>query len=213
MSGESRAALAAGRLAVRRLTEELLLSVTVVARGIFGAAASSIFMFDEQTDELVFAAVSGHGEQSLVGTRFPSSRGLAGWVLVTRQPIVIEDAESDARFARDVAERAGYIPRTIMAAPLMHGEEAVGVIQVLDPPSGRRITPADLDLLGLFANQAAIGLHLATRAREAREALSDAAGDASELSRLATAIDGLEDERRAAALALIGDLTRLIDAD
>jgi GAF domain-containing protein len=210
--GDSRAAVAAGRLAGEQAHAELLLSVTAVARAIFGAAASSIFMFDEQTDELVFAAVSGHGEESLVGTRFPAGRGLAGWVLVTRQPIVIDDAASDKRFARDVAERAGYIPKRIMAAPLLHGEEAVGVIQVLDPPSTRRITPADLDLLGLFANQAAIGLHLATRARLAREALQETSGDTSDLTRLTAAIDSLEDERRAAALALVRELARLLDA-
>ncbi|HVG87964.1 MAG TPA: GAF domain-containing protein, partial [Gaiellales bacterium] len=103
MSGESRAALAAGRLAGEEAHRELLLSVTVVARGIFGAAASSIFMFDEQTDELVFAAVSGHGEQSLVGMRFPAGQGIAGWVLGTRQPVVVEDVQRDERFASDVA--------------------------------------------------------------------------------------------------------------
>ena len=208
MSGESRAALAAGRLAGEEAHRELLLSVTVVARGIFGAQASSIFMFDEQTDELVFAAVSGHGEQSLVGTRFPSSRGLAGWVLVTRQPIVIEDAESDARFARDVAERAGYIPRTIMAAPLMHGEEAVGVIQVLDPPSGRRITPADLDLLGLFANQAALALDLMQRNRRAAAAVE---GEATSVASLAAAVDALDGPRRESAERLVAVLAELLD--
>src|SRR5205823_10545145 len=147
---------------------ELLQSVTTVARAIFGSAAASIFMLDRDTDELVFEAVSGHGEQSLVGTRFPSGKGLAGWVLVTRQPIILQHAESDPRFARDVAERAGYIPRTILAAPLLHDEDSIGVIQVLDPPQGRRLTPADLDLLGLFANQAAIALQLVSKARRAR---------------------------------------------
>jgi GAF domain-containing protein len=210
--GDSRAAVAAGRLAGEEAHAELLASVTSVARAIFGATASSIFMFDEETDELVFAAVSGHGEESLVGTRFPAGRGLAGWVLVTRQPIVIDDAASDKRFARDVAERAGYIPKRIMCAPLLHGEDAVGVIQVLDPPSTRRITPADLDLLALFANQAAIGLHLAMRARQARSALEETSGDAGDLTRLTAAIDGLEDERRAAALDLVRELARLLEA-
>ena len=53
--------------------------------------ASSIFLLDEEADELVFEAVSGEGEGALVGMRFPSSTGIAGWVLVTRQPIVIDD--------------------------------------------------------------------------------------------------------------------------
>jgi GAF domain-containing protein len=210
--GDARAAVAAGQLAGDEAHAELLTSVTAVARAIFGAAASSIFMFDEETDELVFAAVSGEGEESLVGTRFPAGRGLAGWVLVTRQPIVIEDVPSDQRFARDVAERAGYIPNRIMSAPLLHGEDAIGVIQVLDPPAARRITPTDLDLLSLFANQAAIGLHLARRARRARGVLQESSGDAADLALLTAAINGLEGERRAAALALVRELARVLDA-
>lgn len=209
-SGSSHAAMAVGALAGEETHTELLSSVASVASAIFGAAAASIFMFDKEHDELVFAAVSGPRDRSLVGQRFPSSHGLAGWVLVTRQSIVIEDVATDERFARDVAERTGYLPRTIMAAPLLHGEEAVGVIQVLDPPESRRITPADLELLDMFGNQAAIGLHLASRARLARQALSEAAGDSSPIGRLVAAVDELEGPRREVALALIGDLERLL---
>ena len=39
----------------------LLQSTVEVARAIFGAKASSIFLLDEQTDELVFEAVAGEG--------------------------------------------------------------------------------------------------------------------------------------------------------
>lgn len=59
---------------------ELLQSVVDVARAIFGAAASSVCLLDEEADELVFQAVSGEGEAFLVGRRFP--RGAvspAGW--------------------------------------------------------------------------------------------------------------------------------------
>ena len=42
--------------------------------------------------------------------RFPSSAGIAGWVLVTRQPLVLDDVTADPRHARNVAERTGYVP-------------------------------------------------------------------------------------------------------
>lgn len=61
------------------ITERTLLqSVVEVARSVFGAAAASVFLLDEETDELVFEAVAGEGEEHLVGTRFPSGTGLAG---------------------------------------------------------------------------------------------------------------------------------------
>ena len=67
------AAVAAGVLAAENDFAELLRSIVEVARAIFGAQASSILLFDEATDELVFAAVAGEGEQRLVGRRMPST--------------------------------------------------------------------------------------------------------------------------------------------
>ena len=62
-----------------------LLQATVeVARAIFGAKAASVFLLDEEADELVFEAVAGEGEDELIGMRFPSGTGIAGWVLTTR---------------------------------------------------------------------------------------------------------------------------------
>ena len=97
---------------------ELLQSIVDVARAIFGAQAASIFLLDEERDELVFEAVSGRGEGQLVGARFPSSTGIAGFALVTRQPLVVDDLESDPRFSQDRARTTGYVPSSIVASPL-----------------------------------------------------------------------------------------------
>ena len=64
----------------------------------------------------------GEGEESLLGMRFPADHGIAGWVLATRTPLVIEDVRKDPRFATDVAEGTGYVPSGLMAAPLLHEE-------------------------------------------------------------------------------------------
>src|SRR5918911_1622608 len=89
MSEDLRAAVAAGVLGAEEAHRSLLQSVVEVARALFRAKASSIFLLDEETDELVFEAVAGGGADTLVGQRFPSSTGVAGWVLVTRQPLVL----------------------------------------------------------------------------------------------------------------------------
>src|SRR5439155_6645881 len=105
-----------------------------VARAIFAAQASSILLLDEEEDELVFEAVAGAGSGSLVGTRIPSSTGIAGWVLVTRQPLVLDEVQKDPRFARDVAEKTGYVTEGLMAVPPLPHEHAPRVRQGLDPP-------------------------------------------------------------------------------
>ena len=154
MSEDLRAAVAAGVLGAEESHRELLQSVVEVARAIFRAKASSIFLLDEAADELVFEAVAGEGAGELVGKRFPSSTGIAGWVLVTRQPLVIDDVTADRRFGRDVAESTGYVPKGLMAVPLLHEERSLGVLEVLDRPTDTRFTLKEMDLLGAFAKSA-----------------------------------------------------------
>jgi GAF domain-containing protein len=209
MSDDLRAAVAAGVLPSEERFAELLRSIVEVARSIFHARGSSIFLYDEDTDELVFAAVANPDEQSLLGMRMPSSKGIAGWVLSSRTPLVIDDLENDLRFAVDVAEKTGYVPQGLMAVPLLHDERALGVLQVLDRPSNSRFSLSEMELLGMFATQAAVALDLLASARRARAAL-DGNGDIAAVARVAAALDGLEADKREAGLALLRELERVL---
>ena len=213
MSEDLRAAVAAGVVGSEESFRQLLQSVVEVARAIFGAQASSIFLLDEEADELVFEAVAGHGAETLLGKRFPSSTGIAGWVLVTRQPLVIEDVAEDPRFAKGVAEETGYVPRGLMAVPLLNDERVLGVLEVLDRPQRSQFSLVEMDLLGLFANQAAIALDLLQRARRAEGMLAESGEGADVVARLAATVDGLEDEHRAAALKLLGSVEEVLRRD
>ena len=73
---ELNAAVAAGVLGSEERFRELLRSVVEVARAIFRARASSVLLLDEAANELVFEAVVGEGEETLVGQRF--YQGLEG---------------------------------------------------------------------------------------------------------------------------------------
>ncbi len=207
MTERLRAAVAAGVLGAEEDYRALLQSIVEVARAIFGAKASSIFLLDEEADELVFEAVAGEGADELVGRRFPSSTGIAGWVLVMRQPLVIEDVAQDPRFGREAAESTGFVPKGLMAVPLLHEERSLGVLEVLDRPQEARFTLAEMDLLGRFANQAAIALDLLQRARRARAAL-DGTGDLGVVARVAELLEGREAGRE-----LLASLERLLKDD
>ena len=206
---ELNAAVAAGVLGAEESYRTLLSATVEVARAIFHAKASSVLLLDEETDELVFEAVAGAGAGELIGVRFPSSTGVAGWVLVTRQPLVIDDVAADTRHSREAAESTGYVPNGLMAVPLLVEERALGVLEVLDR-SGPAFTLAEMDLLGLFANQAAVGLDLLQRARKARAAL-DGQGDLAAIARIVTKLDDTDnEEKRAAGLELLRALEQLL---
>jgi len=205
-----RAAVAAGALGSEEGYRELLQSIVEVARAIFGARASSVFLHDEDSDELVFEAVAGEGAGDLIGQRFPSSTGIAGWVLVTRQPLVVDELDKDPRFAREAAESTGFVPKGLMAVPLLHEDRALGVLEVLDRPQQAAFSLAEMELLGLFANQAAIALDLLQKARSARAVLEDEGGEAEALARFAARLDDADEEKREAALQLLDALGKLL---
>jgi len=207
------AAVAAGVLGAEDAHRALLQSVVEVARALFRAKASSIFLLDEEADELVFEAVAGEGAETLLGQRLPSSTGVAGWVLVTRQPLVIEDVGADQRWSRETAESTGFVPKGLMAVPLLHEERSLGVLEVLDRPQDSRFTLREMDLLSLFANQAAIALDLLQRARRAQAALSGT-GEPALLARIAAKLEQRADDEdgavRAASLQLLQALEQLL---
>jgi GAF domain-containing protein len=187
-------------------SRQLLQSIVDVARTIFAAEAASIFLHDEEADELVFEAVAGRGEADLVGMRFPSSTGIAGFALVTRQPLVVDDLSNDPRFSRDRAASTGYVPDSIVATPLLHDERVLGVLSVLDRARDRPFGLAELELLSRFSTQAAIALDLLQRARTARAALGGDR-DAGLVGRLAALLDREDTE---AARSLLEALEALL---
>lgn len=179
----------------------LLRSVVGVARAIFGAAAGSVCLLDEETQELVFEAVSGEGETALVGRRIPAGRGIAGYVAMSGEPMIVDDLPTDTTFARDIAESTDFVPTSLMAAPLLCGDRILGVLEVLDPAPRPRSDLAELQLLTLFAHQAAIALQVVndSRARGRREP-----------AEALRAVREMTDDSRAAGLEVIEAVRELL---
>jgi len=207
-----RAVVAAGALAGERARQVLLQSIVDVARAIFRARASSVAIHLPATKELEFAAVSGEGSEELVGRRFPDRSGIAGWVLGAREPVVIEDVASDPRFAQGVASSTGYVPRGLMAAPLLFEEQVLGVLSVLDRPERSNFSLSEMELLGLFAHQAAIAIDISAAARRARGAIEGSEATLEDLAAVAELLERSQGARREHGLALLGSLRALLEA-
>jgi GAF domain-containing protein len=99
-------------------------------------------------------------------------------VVSSGQPVAVADVARDPRFAADVAESTGYVPGSVLAMPLQTDREVLGVIELLDQradsPAGRR----DMELLGLFANQAALAIEASRTFSSLGRALFQAVGGA-----------------------------------
>jgi GAF domain-containing protein len=211
MSSDEDFGTSLGPLETEAGRRELLQSIVELARSVFGAKACSIMRFDGETDELVFEAVAGEGAGTLVGRRIPSRTGIAGWSLASEEPISIADVLQDPRFARDVAEETGYIPRKLAVYPLLYEERSLGVLNVLDQGASAQLGLADMAVLGRFATHAAKTLAVVEAARrgQALRAEGEEEGGAA-LARIARALDSVDAPRRDAASTLLDALETLL---
>jgi len=175
------AALQAIRQAARRSSvarrleadaEQALLQTIVEATvTLFEAEASSIALFERNPDRLEFRVAAGAQGAGAIGLSVPPSRGIVGFVYSTGQPLALSDVTSDPRFDRATAERTGYVPRSIAAVPLIDREQTVGVLQVLDKHTSPTFSLRDMELLAVFARQAAAAIRAARVQRDTTQLL------------------------------------------
>ncbi len=138
--------------------DQLLQSIVDTAGQLFGASAASIALVDVEDEAIEFKVSYGEGNQDIVGRRFPLDSGIAGYVVMTGQPIAIADVHQDPRFNQEFAESTGFVPKSILATPLEWGERVIGVMEVLDKIDAPRFDLHDMEMLGLFAKQASIAI-------------------------------------------------------
>lgn len=163
-AGAERAAVA-GRLHPDG-EQRLLQSIVDATVRLFDAEAASIALFERDPDRLEFRVAAGPQGAGAVGKSVKPSQGVAGFVFSTGQALALSDVASDPRFDRKTAEKTGYVPRSIAAVPLSDDEGTHGVLQVLDKRGSATFDLRDMELLGVFAAQAATAIAVTRAQRE-----------------------------------------------
>lgn len=132
----------------------LLAKVMVTTANMLDAERSTLFLYDEKTDELWSQVALGESKE----LRIPSRAGIAGTVFHSREIINIPDAYSDARFNPEVDKKTGYVTRNILTVPVNNKEgKTIGVVQVLNKKGGP-FTKVDEDWLWAFSTQASTAI-------------------------------------------------------
>ena len=150
---------ASGRAILPKSSDELLKSIVDAAARIFGAAAASILLVNEEEEALEFKVAFGPTDRDLVGTKFPYDKGIAGYVFMTGMPIATSNVREDKRFNQEFARSTGYVPNSILATPLISSDDRViGVMEVLDKINETSFDLQDMELMGMFAQQAAMAI-------------------------------------------------------
>lgn len=205
---DARAALAAiGRRAeiARRLelgsAEAVLRSVVEAAVALFEAEAASIALYEPARNLLVFRVAAGEQGQGVVGLEIAPDRGLVGYVFSSGQALAIADVRTDPRFGRSFAEQTQYVPRSIVAVPLLDERGTLGVLEVLDKRSEASFSLRDIELAGVFARQATVAIRASRVERDVATLLRSVIGALTAGEAPAGGVEALV----TAALADVGD--------
>ncbi len=158
---------AAGQLTAPVAHNDLLDLLVNTAAEVLSAQAASLYLIDYATNELVFEVALGESAAQARKFRVQLGQGIAGWVAATGQPVMIEDASQDPRFAVNIARSIGYIPKSVLCLPMRSGELVIGVVQLFDKGKGALpFTQADMELLEQFATQAAVAIEQSRAVRD-----------------------------------------------
>jgi signal transduction histidine kinase len=139
------------------LEQVLTLTMENAAR-VTDAVASTLFLHDPETGDLVFSVPTGPAAEELKDVRLPHGQGIAGWVAVHKTSLIVPDVQKDSRFFSAIDEDTGFVTRSVLAVPLMNGDELLGVLETINKKDGASFTEEDALLLTVFSEQATTAL-------------------------------------------------------
>ena len=182
---ELQAALAmaatAGTIASPVTHSRLLEMIVETAAHVTGSHAASLFLIDADTQELRFEVALGQKADAVKKFTVPLGHGIAGLVAMSGQPLAVSDAQRDPRQAADIAQSVGYVPNSILCVPLLYNDEIIGVLELLDKAGATSFSPADMETVGFFANQAAVAIEQSRTHRNLAALIRDVLGSFSGL--------------------------------
>ena len=154
---EMGALLEVGRVVSSTLDlRELLTKIMSTATKVMRCETSTVYLVDEQTNELYFHIVSGDPNvgAKLQEIRLPMGTGLAGWCAQNNKPVIVPDTEKDPRFFKGADKKSGFVTRSMICVPMRLKDRVVGVLQVLNRTGDIPFNEHDLETLENVANQA-----------------------------------------------------------
>ncbi|MBH8575259.1 GAF domain-containing protein [Nostocaceae cyanobacterium CENA369] len=140
------------------ILQEMLHSITLKTGELLGADRTTIFLLDEEKQELWSIVAEGEGDRS-PEIRVPADKGIAGEVATFKQVINIPfDFYNDPRsvFAQQQEKRTGYRTYTMLALPLLNEQgRLVAVVQLLNKlkpiPNPEAPLSERIDTIGFIA--------------------------------------------------------------
>jgi len=143
--------------------DQVLQAIAHKAAVVLQSEASSVLLLDRARNKLVFRAAVGDRGPVLLGEAFDAGLGIAGKVTSSGRGVIVPNVRENQDFFQGIDAKSSFMTRGLVAAPMIHREQVIGVVEVLNKIDGGAYAESDLDLLQIFANLAAIAANNAVQ--------------------------------------------------
>src|SRR5512147_1849809 len=137
--------------------DTLLNDIVKAAADITHAEAASILLYDDTARQLYFQVATNIDEPTMRGLVVPLEKSIAGWIVLNRKSIRIDEASKDDRIFSDVDHTLGHLTKSMLGIPLVTKNKVVGVLEVVNKKRGR-FTEPDESMLTVLGAQAAVAI-------------------------------------------------------
>jgi len=135
----------------------LLNRIGHAASDLCNAQAASILLYDENKQQLHFESTTNLDEPLMRGLIVPVDSSIAGWIVLNREPVIIDDTQKDSRHYSKIAKFTNVTTTSMLGVPLIAKGKVIGVLEVINRIEGH-FTEDDIDVLMALGAQAAVAI-------------------------------------------------------
>ncbi len=128
------------------------------AEEFMNAEASTVYELDEAGRQLFVRIARGEKKEPIKRIKIKLGEGVAGRVVETGQPLVIQDVRKEKIFSNKFDTATGFKTRSMICVPLIVRGKPIGAVQVLNKKSGQDFVRSDLEILTGMSQQIAVAL-------------------------------------------------------
>jgi signal transduction histidine kinase len=152
--------------------EQVLDNAMKWAEDFMGAEASTVYEFEDRSNELVVRLARGGKKGPVERVALKLGEGIAGTVVKTGKPMVIQDVSQEKKFTDKIDKLTGFRTKSVICVPLLLRNRPIGALQVINKKSGEPFNRSDLEILFAIAQHVSIAMENASLYRRLEESFA-----------------------------------------
>ncbi|MFC1863252.1 PAS domain S-box protein, partial [Thermodesulfobacteriota bacterium] len=158
--------------------EDLLDYISEEIMHLLNTERALVMLLDEERNELFFQGAADDDAVDQIRVKqftVPADKSIAGRVIRTGEPTIIQDAAKEPDFYQGVGKKLGYQTENLIYVPLRSHDRIIGVLSARNKKEGG-FDQTDVDLLNMIAGTVSLSIENARYSDELKAAYNEVTG-------------------------------------